>query len=147
MNDEDVPENLTFPLIQKQITPVTGGQRLISPDSDGGSADWLRGWSHYGRRGCQTHLIKLCVNLINPPLGRLHLLSQLLLHPLLLIQRLPEEEEREREKRGRDLEGRKLLSPNKYNKQGDFSSRKLWNKLLVKLWLKCFLVILCLRDK
>lgn len=36
------------------------------------------------------HLVELHVDLVNSPLGHLHLLSELLLHALLLIQRLPE---------------------------------------------------------
>lgn len=36
--------------------------------------------------GFIKHLVKLRVDLINPPLCHLHLLRQLLLHALLLIQ-------------------------------------------------------------
>jgi len=34
------------------------------------------------------YLVQLCVDLVDSPLGHLHLLSQLLLHALLLVQRL-----------------------------------------------------------
>ena len=38
------------------------------------------------------YLVQLCVDLVDPPLGTLHLLRQLLLHALLLIQRLSEDQ-------------------------------------------------------
>lgn len=40
-------------------------------------------------RSVHQYLVELHINFINPPLGLLHLLRELLFHSLLLIQRLP----------------------------------------------------------